>query len=138
MNRSLRAKTGIILLIFISLLSNINLFKKSFILYREKGGSNKITAYLDRFDNIRKDLPLNGIVGYISDMRPYDSEDGTWDYYLTQYELCPLVIDMNNDHKWVVGNFSSNTSFIPNSSLSNLVPVRNYGNGLILFRNKVK
>ncbi len=81
-----------------------------------------------RFADLKHALPQRGIVGYIGD------SDGPADYYLTQYALAPLVVDLSSNHSLVVGNFSGSQP--PPRPLDHLQLVKDFGNGVLLFANK--
>ena len=82
-----------------------------------------------RFAALKARLPANGVIGYIGEAG--DAE--TPDYYLTQYALAPLVVDLSPNYTIVIGNFpSSRPSQIP----PNLQLVEDFGNGLMLFAAK--
>ena len=79
-----------------------------------------------RFAALKARLPAGGVIGYIGE--PGDL--ATPDYYLTQYALAPLVVDLSPNHSLVVGNFPSSPPFgIP----QNLHLVEDFGQGVMLF-----
>src|SRR5262245_55932558 len=84
-----------------------------------------------RFAALKANLPPRGVVGYLGE--PGDSR--TPDYYLTQYALAPLVVDLSSNHRIVVGNFPS----APPAQLpQTLRGVKDFGNGVILFSAKAE
>lgn len=85
----------------------------------------------ERFAQLKKRLPANGVVGYIGE----SGDSATPDYYLTQYALVPLVVEDSTDHELVIGNFpSSQPPKIPQT----LRLVDDLGNGVLLFANESK
>jgi hypothetical protein len=82
-----------------------------------------------RFDDIRKMLPKQGVIGYFS-----DAQGDVGRYYSTQYALAPLVVDNSTDHHFVVGNLSDAHSAIPANR--DWVLVRDFGNGFVLIENR--
>jgi len=82
-----------------------------------------------RFAALKANLPPGGVVGYLGE--PGDS--AAPDYYLTQYALAPLVVDLSPNHVIVVGNFPSSP---PSQIPRNLRVVKDFGNGVILFSSK--
>lgn len=74
-------------------------------------------------------LPERGVVGYIGEPGIRALED----YYLAQYALAPVVVDHSSEHGLVVGNFPGAKAFPPTE---NLQLVRDFGNGVLLFRKK--
>ena len=82
-----------------------------------------------RFAALRARLPASGVIGYVGST----GDSATPDYYLTQYALAPLVVDLSPNHSLVVGNFPSlPAAGIPN----NLRLVEDFGNGVMLFAAK--
>jgi hypothetical protein len=83
-----------------------------------------------RFAALKSALPPRGVVGYIG-------EPGTpalGDYYLAQYALAPLVVDHSSNHPFVIGNFPASP---PPNPPSNLQLVKDFGDGVLLFANKL-
>lgn len=82
-----------------------------------------------RFTELKAHLPANGVVGYIGEA----GDSATPDYYLTQYALAPLVVDLSPNHATVVGNFPSSP---PAQIPQNLRLVKDFGNGVMLLSSK--
>jgi hypothetical protein len=85
-----------------------------------------------RFSELRRALPEYGAVGYLGDT----SESGVADYYLAQYALAPLVVERSKDHELVIGNFPSLPHVPPSGTETDLVLVRDFGNGVLLFAKR--
>lgn len=81
-----------------------------------------------RFAALRAALPARGVVGYIGE----SGDSATPDYYLAQYALAPLVIDRGPNHQLVIGNFPSSSGPVVPQGLD---PVKDFGNGVVLFTN---
>ena len=112
----------------------------------EKTPDRELTHALTR---MRGSLPPSGIVGYI-DGRSHDDPVGMQNYYLTQYDLAPLVVTRSEDEgatsvvvrsqgnvsnpDWVVGNFFLQGG--PPAKPGDLIAVRDFGSGVILFSKK--
>jgi hypothetical protein len=84
-----------------------------------------------RFSELRRALPEYGVVGYFG--APSESVS---DYYLTQYALAPLVVDRSRDHKLVIGNFPHPPHVPPPGTETDLLLVRDFGNGVLLFEKR--
>jgi hypothetical protein len=82
-----------------------------------------------RFAALKANLPAHGVVGYIGET----GDSATPDYYLTQYALAPLVVDLSPNHTTVVGNFPSSP---PAQIPQNLRLVTDFGNGVMLLSSK--
>lgn len=78
---------------------------------------------------LRNSLPSRGVLGYIDEGRNTPEERQR--YYYTQYELAPLVIEHSSNAALVIGNFSHPVT--PSELPSNLLPVHDFGNGIVLF-----
>jgi hypothetical protein len=61
--------------------------------------------YEQRFKHLKSELPKDVIVGYMTDRGGVYS--GTFDWYLTQYVLTPVVMYRDIDRELIVGNFSN-------------------------------
>ena len=82
-----------------------------------------------RFAALKARLPASGVIGYIGETGDF----ATPDYYLAQYALAPLVLDLSANHSLVVGNFPS---FPPFGIPQNLRLVEDFGQGVMLFAAK--
>jgi hypothetical protein len=59
----------------------------------------KIAGYLDSsMVAVQADPPL-----------PFDSDE----FFLMQYSMAPIVLDMGIEQSWIVGNFNNDTDFVP-------------------------
>ena len=83
---------------------------------------------------LRRALPASGRVGYISDKMPWRSDDdGVVRYFLTQYDVAPVVVEVGTEHDWVIGNFEK---FDSHSVPPNMDVAGDFGNGVMLFRKR--
>src|SRR5215831_10951657 len=123
-----KTKTAILVFIFCCLLSTARL-----IFEAPRPGHFQPDDISSRSDHrlavLKGCLPSNGVVGYIGE----NGDSAAPDYYLTQYALAPLVIDLAPNHVIVVGNFPSSP---PSQIPRNLRVVKDFGNGVILFSSK--
>lgn len=96
-------------------------------------GRDQMSVFGARLTEIQRDLPSYGQVGYISDtsdnLGDYPDQELIW----TRYYLAPLLVSPNLHYHLVIGNFHGP---LPTKSLADwhLVLVREYGNGIMLFR----
>lgn len=124
----MRAIAGILLFIVCCLLSTGRTIVQA--PKPNRVGSDDISARSDqRFAVLKARLPANGVVGYIGET----GDSATPDYYLTQYALAPLVVDLSPDHPLVVGNFPSRP---PAQIPTKLLLMQDFGNGVMLFAAK--
>ena len=81
-------------------------------------------------------MPSHGVVGYISNEQAEDIrfDAGAAEYYLTQYALTPLVVAYSPNYPFVVGNFRQAVIDPQMYTSKDLVPLKDFGNGVVLFR----
>lgn len=105
----------------------------------------------ERFAPVRAALPEHGTVGYIDEnvqegdiQVPSDlSKLGWWTkpgvkkYYLAQFSLAPVILVRGTEPPLVIGNFD-NTQVNAGTPPRELLPVRDFGSGIILFEKKTK
>ena len=85
---------------------------------------------------VRPSLPREGVIGYYTDLNDTPGRsDAAREFYLMQYALVPVVVDMHVDHKLVITSLHDSRKPIPNR---NLELVRDFGSGVQLLRNKTK
>jgi hypothetical protein len=85
---------------------------------------------------LRAALPAQGRVGYISDKMPWVSDNaGVVRYFVTQYDLAPVVVEIGTAPQLVVGNFQE---FNSHSVPADLLFVRDFGGGVMLFQKRVE
>lgn len=123
-----RNRIGVFALLAISVLTVFNLLLD--VPHSEFGD-------IGQFDRgvalLRPALPRTGVVGFYTDAPA--GANALQEYYLTQYALAPLIVLNNTDQKLVVSSTRSAGSRPPNP---NLELVRDFRNGMQLFRNKTK
>jgi hypothetical protein len=91
--------------------------------------SRAVTQRSDqRFADLRRALPEHGVVGYVGEA----GDSGVADYYLAQYALAPLVVELSQDHSLVIGNFPASQPAPLPVTVRGLVLVRDFGNGVLL------
>ena len=129
-------KVALLILIFFALLSNLHLFRQTIDFDPKPLGRDEITLYERRFEGLKKILPPHGMVGYISNEQAEDIrfDPGAAEYYLTQYALTPLVVVYSPNYPLVVGNFRQAVIDPQIYTSRDLVPLKDFGNGVILFR----
>jgi len=85
-----------------------------------------------RFEALRRALSGRERVGYIAD-EPSFAEPAAERYFLAQLALAPVVVENSTSLDLVVGNFGTAP---PWSILPELVLVRDFGDGVMLFRKR--
>jgi hypothetical protein len=83
-------------------------------------------------------LPSSGIIGYLSDM-PTSEHVGGMALHAVQYVLAPrAVVDIRFDPTpdWAIGNFSRPLDFRKLGEQHGLRIVRDFGEGVVLYRRE--
>lgn len=96
------------------------------------GAAEQIPNFLARYNELHKELPAKGEVGYMNDATP-DATIRQEEYYLTQYALAPAVVVDSLDQALVVANFHQ----APDKVLLNarrLTVKHDFGNGVLLLQ----
>jgi hypothetical protein len=102
---------------------------------RENPDSYKIEEQQARLAGVAEMLPVDAIVGYISDV-PFGKADGQVYFFVTQYVLAPrLVVEETPSRKqrWVVGNFLKRPDVAQIERERGLKLVKYFGRGVYLF-----
>lgn len=95
-----------------------------------------INAQPERLREAARVLPVNGILGYLSDLSFADAP-GQAAYFGVAYTLAPrLVTRSADDPQWVIGNFSHPLDFAAEGATHHLDLVRDFGNGVVIFRRR--
>jgi hypothetical protein len=101
---------------------------------------DEISTYEARFADLRTMLPARGVVGYLGHPEPAGATPREANaaallhfrrYLLAQYSLAPLLLIESADPEFVVGNFDPGS---PHPAPAGLRVVRDFGDGLVLFR----
>ena len=82
---------------------------------------------------LRQELPRGGRVGFISDGKKAASVSSVERYLLTQYAVAPIVVEEGTSADLVIVNVQK---FDPEPIPADLVLVRDFGSGLMLFRKR--
>lgn len=128
------------MLVFFALLSNFQSFRRTKAFDIKPLGKDRITLYEKRFEGLRKMLPANSVVGYISNKQAKDIrfDPSAGRYYLTQYALSPVIVAYSVEHQLVVGNFRGTFPDPESFKGKILILLKDFGNGVMLFRNESK
>lgn len=79
-------------------------------------------------------LPPSGVIGYLSDL-PKSENAGVAAFLAAQYALAPRALTQDaTPTEWVVGNFARPADFAALGAKSRLTVVRDFGNGVVLYR----
>jgi len=88
-------------------------------------------AYEARLAPLKKYLPRDAIVGYVTDRDLVGQRAGY--FFLTQYNLPPIMVLWGKTYPYVIGDYYGLDN--PNKSeTADLVPVKDFGAGTELYR----
>lgn len=100
----------------------------------------KIGQQAARFQDLKSALPATGIVGYVTDA-PTDQTLVAVLYSGAQYALAPNLVTnqpTNPAPEYTLGNFSQPLDVIQFASDHGLTLVRDFGNGVVLYRKQAR
>lgn len=92
-----------------------------------------IGAQMARYEQLQTALPRDAVMGYVSDLPPADSRS-TVLFLGAQYALAPRILVDDDRQQWVLGNFAAPADFAAVGAGRGLQMVRDFGNGVILYR----
>ncbi len=136
-----RVKIGVVLLLLVTLYGGCTVIVWGVKLGSGRSGADdRITVYEKRFQELKKDLPADAVVGYVSDRtaerasraKPFAGSD----VLLTQYALAPVMVTNAIKTDRVVGNFQDPRNMASLARKEGLILVRDYGLGVALFKRK--
>lgn len=102
--------------------------------YSHGTNSYGVDSFESRFGDLPKAATPKTVFGYVSDNRPDDPSDQA-EYYLTQYTLAPAIVVSTTTEREVVANMHAANPDLKALQARHLMPIRNFGNGVLLCRN---
>ena len=129
----MRVKTGIVLVLLAALYAGGMVVTAAARKKARRGDRpDGFTRYERRFDALRAELSPDSVVGYVTDQKLNPADH----YLITQYALAPVIVRRTVKEDRVVGNFHDPTRMGEIARKEGLVLIRDYGNGVALFRGK--
>jgi hypothetical protein len=138
-----RRTAGVVLLVVLTGYAVLNLLWESIRLRPNLPETDPVTIHEARIALLRPLLPASGEVGYVTtvDNREIFAAEKTFtnveflaQYVLTQYTLAPRFVRNSTALPLVVGNFIDGPPAPGFLEKNGLVPLRDLGDGLILYR----
>jgi len=131
-----RVAVGIVLIVLFGIVSAARWARTA--VASAAAGADEVTLYEARIQVLRGALPAVEVVGYLTDAAPVDlplveSRERMRHYVLTQYSLAPVLVARDATPEFYVGNFRTPAGADTAAALG-LVTVRDFGDGLMLFR----
>lgn len=142
-----RHLAGIILLIALTAYAVLNLLWESIRLRPELPETDPVTVHEERIAQLRPLLPAAGEIGYITTVenemifakeKSFTNVEYLAQYMLTQYTLAPRFVRNRPDLPLVVGNFIDGPPAPGFIEKNGLMPLRDLGDGLIIYRREQK
>ena len=97
-----------------------------------------INVQPERLREAGRYLPDKAIMGYLSDL-PLDATAGQAAYFGVMNALAPRLVTRSADsQEWVVGNFSHPLDYAATGREHHLEVVKDFGNGIVLFRGRAQ
>jgi len=143
----LRLKVGLLLLLGLTLAASLNLLYQNGKAYPDFLKADPVTIHERRINQIKGVLPETAAVGYVTAVdnekifyyeRSLSNVEFLAQYILTQYTLAPVIVYNSPDYPLVVGNYidgSPDQGFLKRKAL---IPLRDFGEGLILYQKEPK
>lgn len=137
-----RVHAGLMLLVFVALYANMGMLHSAIRNCPDKNKMDNVSVYEARMNKAGKDLASYKEVGYattVDNDRIFGREKSFEDveilaqYILAQYSLAPVVIRNSTGLQMVIGNFVDGKPDPEYLKRSGLIPVKDYGDGLVLY-----
>jgi len=141
-----RAEAGVVLLIVLTGYAVFGLLARSVRIYADLPEKDPVTIHEARIMQLKGSLPPSGEVGYVTTVendRIFAAEKALRNveylaqYALTQYTLAPLIVRNSPELPLVIGNFLDGPPPPGFLEQNRLVPLKDFGEGLILYRREV-
>ena len=136
-------KAGWLLLIVFTGYAVLSLLAQSIRIYTDLPDNDPVTIHEARIAQLKGSLPASGEVGYATTVenekifayeRALQNVEYLAQYVLTQYTLAPLIVRNSPELPLVVGNFLDGPPSSGFLEKNGLVPIKDFGDGLILYR----
>ena len=143
----LRLKVGLLLLLGLTLAASLNLLYQNGKAYPDFLKTDPVTIHERRINQIKGALPGTAAVGYVTAVdnekifyyeRSLSNVEFLAQYILTQYTLAPVLVYNSPDYPLVVGNYIDGSPDVDFLKKNRLTPVRDFGDGLILYQKELK
>ena len=128
MRTSSRATLGLVIAALLSLYGTLDFYGAQIERNKTQKDSYQIGAQEQRFEALKRELGANAVAGYVSDL----SDAGI--LLSAQHALAPVLLVDDVPYQFVVGNFSKPLDYSEFGRARNLVLVKDFGNGVTLFR----
>ena len=144
---SSRRWAGLLLLIVLTAYAVLNLLWQGIRSYPEVPQTDPVTIHEAWIEQLKPSLPPSGAVGYVTTVendrifameKAIKNVEYLAQYALTQYTLAPVIVRNSPDMPLVVGNFIDGPPAPGFLERHRLVPLKDFGDGLVLYRREGK
>ena len=144
---SYRQRVGLALLVLLTGYAVLNLLWQGLRSCPDIPKTDPVTIHEARIEQLKPLLPASGAVGYVTTVendRIFAAEKAIQNveylaqYALTQYTVAPLIVRNSPDLPLVIGNFLDGPPAPGFVEAHGLIPLRDFGEGLILYQRGTK
>jgi hypothetical protein len=132
-----RHQFAVIALAAVALASSFWLLLDQVSVYTRSTDTFGVASFEDRFAEFRKTLAPHTVLGYLSD-NPLNDPSNQAEFNLTQYTLAPAIVKPSINEHLVVVNYHSTTMDQAALRTRHLVPIHDFGKGVLLCRNDAR
>lgn len=142
-----RRAAGITLLVVLTGYAVLNLLWQGIRSYPDLPATDPVTIHEARIAQLLPLLPASGEIGYVTTVendrifaaeRSFTNVEFLAQYVLTQYTLAPRIVRNRPDLPLVVGNFIDGPPSPGFLEKNGLIPLKDFGDGLVLYRKERK
>ena len=142
-----RRKAGLLILVCLAGYSVFSLLAQSIRIYNDLPETDPVTIHETRIAQLLPLLPASGAVGYVTTVendrifaaeKTFTNVEFLAQYVLTQYTLAPRIVRNSPNLPLVVGNFIDGPPAPGFLEKNGLVPLKDFGDGLVLYRREPK
>lgn len=121
----------------------LDLLVRSIGVFLDLPEKDPVTIHEERIGQLRGSLPSRGDIGYVTTLesekifaeeKAFLNVEHLAQYVLTQYTLVPRIVRNSPRFPLVVGNFLDGPPPSAIIEKNRLIPVKDFGDGLILYR----
>ncbi|MBU2054861.1 MAG: hypothetical protein KKC25_07765 [Proteobacteria bacterium] len=137
-----RARAGVLLLICLTGYAALGLLWQNIRIYSGLPEKDPVTIHEERILQLKPILSAVGEIGYVTTVendrifgfeKSFTNVEYLAQYVLTQYTLAPVIVRNSPAHPVVAGNFLAGPPAAGFIERHGLVPLKDFGDGLILY-----
>lgn len=142
-----RMTVGRIILVCLTGYAVFSLLWQNIRIYGDLPEKASVTIHEERILQLKPFLPAIGEIGYVTTVendnifaaeKAFQNVEYLAQYALTQYTLAPMLVRNSPERPLVVGNFLAGPPAAGFIERHGLVPLKDFGDGLILYRRDRK